>query len=249
MMDGLTIVTLSLTAPHLFRRMAASLPTHVAIADRILVDQGPGCPETVREALARGWYFISPPENLSFAAGNNLAARAAHTSHLWLLNNDAEVLPGCVDALWNAACAGYALIGCVIETSAGVLNHAGGMFTQDGWPEHFGRGDSRDAVRDDRAWPWCTFASVVIRADLYRQLGGLDEGFVYSFEDVDACLRAREQGGHLAFIPHRARIRHNELGTRTGKEDAQNAARYAQRWLATGRFARAMAAPHVAVAR
>ena len=48
---------------------------------------------------------------------------------------------------------------------------------------------------------WANGACLVVRTDLLRQLGGLDEGFFMYFEDVDLCRRIHRQGyrvHHLA---------------------------------------------------
>lgn len=41
---------------------------------------------------------------------------------------------------------------------------------------------------------WANGACLVVRTDLLRQLGGLDEGFFMYFEDVDLCRRIHRQG-------------------------------------------------------
>lgn len=41
---------------------------------------------------------------------------------------------------------------------------------------------------------WANGACLVVRTDLLRQLGGLDEGFFMYFEDADLCRRIHRQG-------------------------------------------------------
>ncbi|WP_328809312.1 glycosyltransferase [Roseibium aggregatum] len=56
--------------------------------------------------------------------------------------------------------------------------------------------------RDDtRAVPVLPAGLLLITADLWQQLDGLDEDFFHCGEDVDFCLRAREVGAYPTFTP------------------------------------------------
>lgn len=41
---------------------------------------------------------------------------------------------------------------------------------------------------------WANGACLMVRTELLRQLGGLDEGFFMYFEDIDLCMRIHRQG-------------------------------------------------------
>src|SRR5262249_57564605 len=59
-------------------------------------------------AAAPGASLLRVPENLGFAGGHNLLVRQAldaGATHVMLLNNDAVVDPGCLEALVHAAAA------------------------------------------------------------------------------------------------------------------------------------------------
>jgi GT2 family glycosyltransferase len=63
-----------------------------------------------------------------------------------------------------------------------------------------------------------TAACMLVRKDLYVQLGGLDEkNLAVAFNDVDFCLRLREAGFRILWTPH-AELRHHESASR-GFED------------------------------
>ena len=51
-----------------------------------------------------------------------------------------------------------------------------------------------------------TGACLLIRADLFRKIGGLDEGFRNALYDADLCLRLREKGLLVVYTPY-ARLR------------------------------------------
>ena len=66
--------------------------------------------------------------------------------------------------------------------------------------------EQHDAVRDVFALP---SACLLVRADLFRSLGGFDPDISFHGEDVDLCWRAHHQGARVLVVPS-ARARHLE---------------------------------------
>jgi GT2 family glycosyltransferase len=66
--------------------------------------------------------------------------------------------------------------------------------------------EQHDAVRDVFVLP---SACVLVRADLFRTLGGFDAGISFHGDDVDLCWRAHLSGARVVVAPH-ARVRHRE---------------------------------------
>jgi GT2 family glycosyltransferase len=66
--------------------------------------------------------------------------------------------------------------------------------------------EQHDAVRDVFALP---SACILVRADLFRALGGFDEASSFAGEDVDLCWRAHLGGARVVVVPA-ARARHRE---------------------------------------
>ena len=137
-------------------------------------------------------------KNLGYAAANNRGAALARGEFLALLNNDLVLTPGWLEPMLKVH-AGLGtragLMGNVqLNASTGQIDHSGIIIDLHCKPEH------------DRAMPWtCRFrttrrvaavtgACVLIRSDLWWQLGGFDEGFINGGEDIDLCLRARATG-------------------------------------------------------
>lgn len=48
---------------------------------------------------------------------------------------------------------------------------------------------------------WMYGACLMVRKDIFKELGGFDEGFFYLYEDVDLCLRAKKMGFESLYIP------------------------------------------------
>ena len=66
--------------------------------------------------------------------------------------------------------------------------------------------EQHDAVRDVFVLP---SACLLIRADLFRALGGFDPAISFHGEDVDLCWRAHMTGARVIVVPD-ARVRHRE---------------------------------------
>ncbi len=71
---------------------------------------------------------------------------------------------------------------------------------------------------------------MAVRTEWFVGEGGFDESFVNGFEDVDLCLRAREQGRAIAYVAD-ARFAHYEAAS-AGRfaREAENELRFYARW-------------------
>jgi GT2 family glycosyltransferase len=61
---------------------------------------------------------------------------------------------------------------------------------------------------------WVSGASMIIRREVFEQIGLLDEGYFLYFEEVDFCFRARKAGWDVWYVPQ-SRVVHLE-GASTG---------------------------------
>ena len=64
-----------------------------------------------------------------------------------------------------------------------------------------------------------TAACMMMPAKVYREVGGLDEGFEVAFNDVDLCMRIRAKNYLIVFTPY-AELYHYESKSR-GLEDTE----------------------------
>ena len=76
------------------------------------------------------------------------------------------------------------------------------------------------AVGESTSYPeWTSFACVLIRREVFEDIGLLDEGFFMYFEDVDFCKRAREAGWKIINNPE-AHVVHLRGGSSPVKSQA-----------------------------
>jgi GT2 family glycosyltransferase len=155
-------------------------------------------------------------ENRGFAGGNNAGAREAHGRYLAFLNNDTVA-----DATWLRAlragldeAAGFAL-----ATSRIVYMHDPGIIDSAGdgvlrWGGAFKRHHGSPvaaAERSDEVFGVCGAACLMPRA-VFEELGGFDEDFFASHEDVDLSYRARLRGYRCRYVAD-AVVRHHGSAT------------------------------------
>jgi GT2 family glycosyltransferase len=156
--------------------------------------------ETVRAAeLFPGLRVVRTPENLGFLRNCNHAARTARGRYLLFLNNDTVVLPGWLEALFHSMESDptIGIAGSKLLYPDMAIQEAGGAVFQDASARNVGRGQERDnpLFNVARAVDYISGASILVRADFWKEVGGFDERFkVAYYEDTDLAMSARAKG-------------------------------------------------------
>lgn len=162
--------------------------------------------------------LLRSARNLGFAGGNNLGIRSALErgyEHILLLNNDAAVEPATIGALLAAARDRVGIVGAALDEPDGVTIGGGRI---DRWTF------TSAPVRDPRETPdYVSGACMLVRREVFEQVGLFDERYFFYFEDADLCLRARAAGWELAVAPG-ARVRHR-LGATVSRGSSGRSAR------------------------
>ncbi len=180
--------------------------------------------------------YLRFERNRNFAGGCNAGVRAAEAPLALLLNNDAYPLGDAFAPLVRAFDrAEVALAGGALFFEDGVTQAAGlAMLPNAHW--HYScrnlPADLEDVTmpRDALA---VSGAAMAVRTEWFVENGGFDESFVNGFEDVDLCMRAREQGRTIAYVAD-ARFAHYEAASAGRFErEAQNERRFYERWSAS----------------
>ena len=194
-------------------------------AEVVLVDNAShdGTADAVAERYP--WvHLLRSPENLGFAAGNNLAAKSATGRMLLLLNPDALPAPGAIArglqlmlADPQVGLGGGRLLGDDGSTQPSarmfpslaqefiVLSGLAAKYPRSRW---FGRLDRTWADPDQPATiDWSPGAFVYIPHALFKTLNGFDERFFLYYEEVDLCRRIQAAGFRIQYWPE-LRISH-----------------------------------------
>lgn len=217
--------------------LEATLPASVS-REVIFVDDG--STDGTRawlESLERSRYRVVLNErNLGFAAANNRAAAVAQGERLLLLNNDLILLPGWFEPLLRAHRGLGSRAGVVgnvqVDARTDTVDHVGIQFSLKAKPEHDRTPPPswERFLKPVRHVAAVTAACAMIDAQLWKSLGGFDEGYVNGGEDVDLCFRARA-AGRVNAVALRSVIRHH-VSSSSGRKlrDEANSYRLARRW-------------------
>ncbi len=163
----------------------------------------------------------------NFSAINNFGVRQATGDIIGLVNNDVEIItPDWLTEMVSHACRPE--IGCVgakLYYSNGQIQHAGTILSEHNIAMHGHRYFDGDAdgyhgrLKLVQNYSAVTGACLVVRKDVYEQVGGLnEEHLAVAYNDVDFCLKVREAGYRNLWTPY-AELYHHESVSR-GYDDA-----------------------------
>ena len=193
-------------------------------AETIVVDNAStdGTSDYVRQHFPRV-RLVRLAENRGFAGGNNAGVREASGRYVALLNNDTIPDPDWLQALRAGVDAGdgYQLTTSRIVYMAdpGVIDSAGdGLLRSGGAFKRYHGARAHDAAQSGEVFGMCGAACLLPKA-VFEELGGFDEDFFASHEDVDLSYRARLRGYRVRYVAD-AVVRHHGSGT-LGKVSAR----------------------------
>lgn len=152
---------------------------------------------------------------------NNFGVQKAQGDYLLLLNNDTELkAPDSIEEMLGICMRkDVGAVGAKLLYFDDTIQHAGVIIGAGGIAGHCFTGLSGDAagycgraacVQDYNA---VTAACLMTKRSVYKKLHGLREEFEVAFNDIDYCMRVRQQGGLVVYTPY-AEFYHYESKTR-----------------------------------
>jgi len=217
--------------PELTAALVRAIATTATVPYELIVVDDTATP-AMKQVVTRikGAMVTVNPRNLGYTASLNRGAALARGDFLVLLNDDTLPDPGWLEAMLECARSSDdvgVVVPMYIDTERR-LKEAGSIVWNDGSTENFGRGDEypeRSRYRYRREVDYGSGACLLVRASLFREIGGLDERFSPAYyEDVDLCFAAREAGARVVYEP-RAQIVHAE-GATAGTDVSAGAKRF-----------------------
>ncbi len=164
---------------------------------------------------------VEMDHNAGFSKANNRGAQVAKGKYLLILNPDAIVCENALEKMYDflEKERSVAVVGCKLLNPDGTLQRSCGIFpnlqteffirtffnrlfpkSKLAGAYQLGSWDYSTVAEVD----WVTGACLMIRKELFDQLGGFDEQMYMYYEDVDLCYRVWRSGGKIYFLPDAA---------------------------------------------
>jgi N-acetylglucosaminyl-diphospho-decaprenol L-rhamnosyltransferase len=188
----------------------------------------------VQHDVAGHVHFVQSENNSGFASGNNIGIKFCNAQYYLLLNSDTLIRPNAIRK--------------ILETAMN-FPEAGLISPRLEWKDGTGQEScfqlptpvselisasqtgliARLFSRYIVAWPlqtkiarpeWTSFACVLVRDEVFQQVGLLDDGYFMYFEDVEFCHRARKAGWEIVHNPD-AQVVHLRGGSSPVKEQTR----------------------------
>lgn len=157
--------------------------------------------------------LIELKENYGFTGGYNRALAKLEADYFVLINSDIEVpqdwlkpLVEWMDSHPSCGACGPKLLSYAQRDTFEYAGAAGGLLDRFGYP--FCRGRILQKIEKDQGQYdtpadvlWVSGACLMVRAGVWKALGGLDERFFAHMEEIDLCWRMQLQGWKVTVVP------------------------------------------------
>ena len=151
--------------------------------------------------------------NYGFAEGYNRALNQIEAEYFVLLNTDVKVSERWLNPLLNILDSDHLVAACMPKIRSfhqpdffEYAGAAGGFIDKYGYP--FCQGRIFDSLESDfgqydspKEIFWATGACLMVRASLFRILGGFEPGFFAHMEEIDLCWRLKNRGYKIMISP------------------------------------------------
>lgn len=171
----------------------------------------------------------------NYSRVNNFGVKAAAGDYILLLNNDTQVITvnWIEELLMYAQREDVGAVGAKLYYGNKTIQHAGVVLQlgahRTAGHSHYGQHRENLGYMGRLCYAQdvsaVTGACLLVRKKLFEEVGGLDESFAISLNDVDFCLKLREKGLLNVFTPF-AELYHFESVSRGLDDQGEKAKRY-----------------------
>ncbi len=157
--------------------------------------------------------LVQLDKNYGFTGGYNKGLKEIEADYYLILNSDIEVTPDwllpLIDEMENnpgTGICGPKLLDYHQKDKFEYAGASGGFIDKYGYP--FCRGRLFESLEQDSGQYddsiscfWITGAALMIRTELFWELGGFDDSFFAHMEEIDLCWRAKNNGHKVVCVP------------------------------------------------
>jgi tetratricopeptide (TPR) repeat protein len=152
-----------------------------------------------------GVFVVEKLEISNSAIDRNLAVKSAKGKYLTFIDSQVEVGKGWLPASIHTfqeeeSCA---VVGSLLQSKDGKVNHAGVVFEKDGIPHkiHSGSPIVISHIHKRRLYQAVSGELLFTSKKRFQAVDGFREKFGNNFEDLDYCLRIRNSGYNVVYAP------------------------------------------------
>jgi GT2 family glycosyltransferase len=154
--------------------------------------------------------YGGPASPFNYPDKANFAARQVKTEHIVMMNDDMEV----VNDEWLSALLEFSqqpnvgACGGKLLHADGTIQHVGTVLGVNGGSAHVYHGFPGDFVGYNgfthviRNYSALTGACLATRCSVLNEVGGWDPRLAIDYNDIDLCLRMRQQGYRIVYTPY-----------------------------------------------
>lgn len=191
--------------------------------------------ETLQQIGGERLQIINYDRPFNFAEKNNIGAMSCESDLILLLNDDTEIITAdaleTLVAIFNDQQVG--VVGPMLLFEDSTIQSAGHIFSPDPTDLYRARSPQtagpQNLLRVQREVSSLIGACMLIRRDVFEQVGGLCLGFPGNWNDIDFCLKVQLAGFRAVFTPH-AQMFHFESKTRIAKRVDAEVGKLGARW-------------------
>src|SRR5579872_1562736 len=203
----------------------------------VIIDNQSCDPRTLQYLEHLPHRIVRQAEAFNFSKLVNFGVANSTGEYVVLLNNDTEI----ISEEWLSAMLEYCqqkeigAVGAKLLYPDRRLQHIGVILGLGGVAGHplSGHpditGQQFNVAGDIRNCSAVTAACMMVRNEIYQEVGGFDEGLAVAFNDVDFCLKIRQRGYRIVWTPYSV-LYHHESASRGYHVSQQEVERMKQRW-------------------
>lgn len=191
--------------------------------------------------ILQGVVCIKNSENLRFLRNCNNAAKYAKGSYILFLNNDTQVMPNWLSPLVSLMedDERIGLVGSKLIYPNGLLQEAGGILWKNGSAWNYGnrRNPGLPEFNYVKEVDYISGASIMIRKELWEEIGGFDETFVPAYcEDSDLAFAVHKRGYKVIYQPKSVVVHFEGVSNGTDltagqkKYQVENSEKFRNKW-------------------
>lgn len=187
-----------------------------------VVDNNSG--DDLKKELDSQITFIQAGSNLGYTGGNNLGIKAAIKNGcdlVFIINPDTQVdvdcIKSCVEVINSDQNIG--IVGPkILFSDKKTIWYAGGIFDRDNVLGTHRGVDQRDEGQFNKIeqTDFVSGAAMMVKREVFDDIGLFDERYFLYYEDSDFCLRAKEKGFKLVYNPQALVYHKNAQATGLG---------------------------------